>query len=117
MSAICVAWKYLCQSFRFRFGCVFLCFFLIEVVGCAVGASAFELSKTCQEVVGIDFSQHFIDAANEMKTAGEMSYRVMEQGTIFSDHIAKLPADSVPERIVFLQGDACNLREDIGEYS
>jgi hypothetical protein len=52
-----------------------------------------------------------------MKTAGEMTYKVMEQGTIFSDHVAKLPAGTVPERTVFLQGDACNLRDDIGEYN
>lgn len=83
--------------------------------GCAVGASSFELSKTCQEVVGIDFSHHFIDAANEMKTVGAMNYRVLEQGTIFSDHVAKLPVGTIPERIVFLQGDACNLSESIGE--
>lgn len=79
-----------------------------------MGASAFCLSKWCDEVIGIDFSQHFIDAANEMKTVGQMDYRVLEQGTIFSDHVAKLPDGVFPEKVTFLQGDACNLNPDLG---
>ena len=37
-------------------------------VGCAVGGASFMFSKTFDEVVGIDFSQHFIDAANALKS-------------------------------------------------
>lgn len=32
-------------------------------VGCAVGRSSFEMARACHEVVGVDFSQKFVDAA------------------------------------------------------
>src|SRR6056297_2388873 len=32
-------------------------------IGCAVGRSSFELSKVAREVIGIDFSQSFVDVA------------------------------------------------------
>ena len=37
-------------------------------MGCAVGGSCKELAKTFDEVVGIDYAQGFIDAANALKT-------------------------------------------------
>ena len=36
-------------------------------VGCAVGASSFVLGKYFGDVLGVDFSQTFIDAANSLK--------------------------------------------------
>jgi 2-polyprenyl-3-methyl-5-hydroxy-6-metoxy-1,4-benzoquinol methylase len=36
-------------------------------VGCAVGASSFVLGKYFGDVLGVDFSQNFIDAANTLK--------------------------------------------------
>mmetsp|Transcript_24861 Transcript_24861/g.36670 ORF Transcript_24861/g.36670 Transcript_24861/m.36670 type:complete len:279 (-) Transcript_24861:59-895(-) len=85
-------------------------------IGCAVGASAFELSKSCNEVVGIDFSHNFIAAANLMKGVGTMQYSIMEQGKIFSQHEAKLPVGVNPDRVTFSQGDACNLSTSLGTF-
>ena len=48
-------------------------------LGCAVGRSAFELARSCEEVVGVDFSRRFIDAANALKT-GELAYRRTDEG-------------------------------------
>ena len=39
-------------------------------LGCSVGRSTFELARKCREVIGIAYSQAFIDAANRMKTQG-----------------------------------------------
>ena len=36
-------------------------------MGCAVGGTTFELSRHYDEVMGVDFSQAFVDAANFMK--------------------------------------------------
>lgn len=82
-------------------------------VGCSVGRGTFEMTKTFDKVVGVDFSHAFIDAANEVKT-GEPSYEVLEQGSLRTQHAAKLPAGCDASKAQFRQGDACNLG-DIGE--
>ena len=59
-------------------------------IGCAVGGSAFELSRYFSEVVGFDFSAAFIKAANEMKEVGNMTYVSTIEGTIKESRIAKV---------------------------
>jgi len=83
-------------------------------VGCSVGGSAFHLAKHFDEVVGIDFSDHFIAAANVMKEASRMDYDMLQQGDIFSRCSAAVPADIDRSRVHFAQGDACNLSADLG---
>ena len=51
-------------------------------IGCAVGRSSFELAREFEEVVGIDFSQSFIDTCNQLKEDGWMNYSVPEEGDI-----------------------------------
>ena len=36
-------------------------------LGCAVGGASFALSRTFGRVVGLDYSQAFVDAANALK--------------------------------------------------
>ena len=43
-------------------------------LGCAVGRSAFELSKFADEVVGIDFSRSFVDTAEAMRLGETPDY-------------------------------------------
>ncbi|RYD32401.1 MAG: putative 4-mercaptohistidine N1-methyltransferase [Verrucomicrobiaceae bacterium] len=85
-------------------------------IGCAVGRSSFELSKFCQEVTGIDFSHSFVNAAEEMRTAGPLSYQVAEEGRFTSTRTAALPDGAHPGRVRFLQGDAMNLPDDLGTF-
>lgn len=85
-------------------------------LGCAVGRSSFELSKRCQEVIGIDFSQAFIDAAEKIRVTGELAYERLDEGSQTTPLIAKPPAESNPDRISFEQGDAMNLRPDLGVF-
>lgn len=85
-------------------------------LGCAVGRSSFELSKNSREVVGIDFSQSFIEAAEEIRSSGSMAYRLLETGTRSSDGIATLPDGSKADNVRFFQGDAMNLPADLGSF-
>lgn len=85
-------------------------------VGCAVGAATFELAKHCRETIGIDFSQRFIDAAETLRLAGSMPYRVIETGTRAVDALARRPTDVRAEAVSFEVGDAQALRADLGTF-
>lgn len=83
-------------------------------VGCSVGGTTFELSRKF-EVVGIDYSQHFIDAANTMKNFGSMEFEVLKQGKIYQKNcLATLKPECNASRVTFQQGDACQLKESLG---
>ena len=85
-------------------------------IGCAVGGLSFELSKHFNEVVGIDFSQHFIDAANELKSVGKKSYSILKSGEIFFDGEVEVHPSIAREKVSFFQGDACHLDPSIGKF-
>ncbi len=80
-------------------------------VGCAVGGSTFELARSFETVVGIDFSAAFIAAANHLRTNGELSYSVRTEGEQYTTTplLARAPADVDGSRLTFEVGDACNL--------
>ena len=84
-------------------------------IGCAVGGLSFELSKHFPHVTGIDFSHHFVNAANEMKASGRKEYSILKSGQIFYSSEAVIPADVARDRVHFSQGDACNLDPAIGK--
>lgn len=64
-------------------------------IGCSVGRSTFELAADFEEVTGIDYSQAFIDKANELKEKGTVSYRMPVEGDIAVDMVAKINPDIV----------------------
>lgn len=84
-------------------------------VGCSVGGSAFHLAKSFKSVVGVDFSQHFVDAANTLQQQGRMGYDMLQQGERFVSREAHVPADIDRSRVQFLQGDACSLDASLGK--
>lgn len=86
-------------------------------IGCAVGGLSFELTRHFEEVVGIDFSHHFVDAANEMKHKGKLPYDMLEQGTVFSSHEAIVQEEVNRQAVQFYQGDACNLDPSLGKHN
>ena len=53
-------------------------------LGCAVGRSAFELSRSCQEVIGIDFSHAFIAAAQALAGRASIPYERLEEVVLVS---------------------------------
>jgi putative 4-mercaptohistidine N1-methyltranferase len=84
-------------------------------VGCAVGRSTFELGRIFSEVIGIDYSESFIEAAKAIATQGALPYFVRETGTIVKDAEARQP-EGVTARLKFLQGDAQSLPGDLGTF-
>lgn len=85
-------------------------------LGCAVGRSSFELSVTCDEVIGIDFSHAFVRAARELQDGQALTYRQHEEARLHRERTAVVPAHARPERVHFEQGDAMNLRGDLGVF-
>jgi SAM-dependent methyltransferase len=86
-------------------------------IGCAVGRSCFELSKLFQRVVGIDYSVSFINMCNQIVAAnGHIKYEGQLEGDLLQKLSVKLDSDVNLDRIKFEVGDACYLREDLGEF-
>mmetsp|Transcript_31829 Transcript_31829/g.82406 ORF Transcript_31829/g.82406 Transcript_31829/m.82406 type:complete len:314 (-) Transcript_31829:51-992(-) len=85
-------------------------------LGCAVGGASFELAKSFELVVGMDYSQHFVDAANAMKAKGSMRYTAQVEGDIEGEFTASIPEDVEVERVSFVKGDACNLPSKCGPF-
>jgi putative 4-mercaptohistidine N1-methyltranferase len=85
-------------------------------LGCAVGRAAFELARHCGEVVGIDYSHRFVEAAERIRASGGMDYLRLDEGECSTRLRAERPAGIEPGRIRFEQGDAQALREDLGRF-
>ena len=85
-------------------------------LGCAVGRSTFEMARNCQEVVGIDFSHAFINAAEAMRRGDTVFYDRHDEATSVTRLAAHLPDGSDGAKLSFLQGDAMNLADDIGIF-
>lgn len=85
-------------------------------LGCSVGRTSFELSRFCDQVLGIDFSHRFIEAANEIRQSGEIPLLLKREGQL-GDAVTNRLVDGVhPERVGFLQGDAEALPDSIGRF-
>ena len=85
-------------------------------LGCAVGRSSFEMSRTCEKVVGLDFSHRFIAAANQLKNEGMMNYMRLDEGAITTSLTAELPQGIDSSRVEFIQGDAMHLPDHLGRF-
>lgn len=85
-------------------------------LGCAVGRSAFEMSRTCEKVIGLDFSHRFIAAANCLKDEGKVDYSRLDEGSIAARLTAELPDWMDSSRVEFVQGDAMRLPEELGRF-
>lgn len=85
-------------------------------VGCAVGASSFELARSIPEVTGIDFSGAFIRAAEELKNQGSLEATVAFEGRRVQKFTANVTEGVDVSRVSFETGDAMNLRSDLGVF-
>lgn len=85
-------------------------------LGCAVGRSSFELARFCREVVAIDYSRRFIEAAEHLREHGELAYERIDEGTLTTPLIAHVPAEIERARVQFETGDAQDLRDHLGAY-
>ncbi len=85
-------------------------------LGCAVGRSSFELARHAKEVLGIDFSQAFIEAATILAQRGIMVYERADEAARTTSLIAAVPKDINRHRVEFDEGDAMHLSEDLGDF-
>lgn len=85
-------------------------------LGCAVGRSSFELARTAQSVLGIDYSSAFIRAAETLKHEGKLACQVPVEGERTEPFTARVPDDIEPGRVRFETGDATDLRADLGNF-
>lgn len=85
-------------------------------LGCAVGRSTFEMSRTCDHVTGIDFSHAFIGAANRLRAGQPVPYRRLDEAHHSTALRATLPDGIEPGKTTFLQGDAMHLPDDLGSF-
>ena len=85
-------------------------------LGCAVGRSTFELARHCVEVIGIDFSRRFIDAAKVLRADGGLDYQRADEGALTTPCRASVPPEIDRQRVAFEVGDAMNLRAGLGGF-
>jgi len=85
-------------------------------IGCSVGGASFELCREFDQVVGIDFSQAFVDAAEAMIPAGEQPYNTTLQASVTEERTARVDPTVDRTRASFMQGDACALPGDLGTF-
>ncbi len=85
-------------------------------LGCAVGRTSFEMARNCDRVVGMDFSHAFIDAANALMRGEVLNYTRLEEGHVRTELKAIAPERAADGQLDFLQGDAMDLPESLGEF-
>jgi len=85
-------------------------------LGCAVGRSSFELAAAGAEVIGIDYSSVFIDAAQKLQCIGRLAHDRHDEAATTSNLTAEVPANLPRDRVRFETGDAMNLRADLGVF-
>ena len=85
-------------------------------LGCAVGRSAYELAGVCSSVVGVDYSQSFVDAAEHIRRGAVLPYERLDEGAAVTSLSAARPPGSHGEGIAFEQGDAMDLRADLADF-
>jgi SAM-dependent methyltransferase len=84
-------------------------------LGCAVGRSAYELSRSSAETLGIDFSNSFVRAAAAM-AQGPLIYQRLDEAHARTELLARLPAGVPAGNVSFETGDAMDLRADLGNF-
>ncbi len=85
-------------------------------LGCAVGRSTYEMSRSCDEVIGMDFSHAFVNAARKIGEAGSAAYTRRDEAHEVTSLEARLPDGVFPGRVSFFQGDAMALPADLGNF-
>lgn len=78
-------------------------------LGCAVGRASFELARTFNHVIGLDYSDAFIGAAEALRKNKELPYSRWETGRHRTPMVATIDNKLSTDGIDFVQGDASNL--------
>ena len=82
-------------------------------IGCSVGRSAFEFARHFTHVDAIDFSARFIQSGVRLQQGDEVHYEIPTEGDLTvprSISLDRLGLADTGSRVLFMQGDACNLK-------
>jgi len=88
-------------------------------IGCSVGRSAFEFARFFGHVDAIDFSARFIQAGVRLQQGDEVLYEIPTEGELTTNRAVSLERIGLSDaaaRVLFMQGDACNLKEIFTDY-
>jgi putative 4-mercaptohistidine N1-methyltranferase len=88
-------------------------------LGCAVGRTAFELGRVFDEVVGVDLSSRFVEAASSLKQDGAIDFFRRDQGELGERVTVSLESVDLAraaQKVSFATGDACQLAEEHRDY-
>jgi len=84
-------------------------------VGCAVGGATFQLARTFDEVIGVDLSEQFIEAAEEIRLSGELAFRRRDEGDLYTSLAVSIGSD-LRDRVRFRRADACSLPAEYVDF-
>ena len=82
-------------------------------IGCSVGRSAFEFARFFSHVDAFDFSARFIQSGVRLQQGNDVIYEVPTEGELTISRtisLDRLGLEQVGSRVLFMQGDACNLK-------
>lgn len=85
-------------------------------IGCAVGGATFELARSFQHALGIDYSHAFVQAAQDMRETGTRQYTAVVEGNISCTYTASVDKEIPRSRTRFMQGDACSLPDNLAQF-
>jgi putative 4-mercaptohistidine N1-methyltranferase len=88
-------------------------------IGCSVGRSAFEFARYFRHVDAVDFSARFIQSGVRLQQGDEVLYEVPTEGELTAGRavsLDRLGLADVGGRVLFMQGDACNLKATYADY-
>jgi putative 4-mercaptohistidine N1-methyltranferase len=70
-------------------------------IGCGVGATTFELSRSFLRVIGVDSTKVYINAAKTLKDRGWMRYSSTSEGDLTTEHSSVVDEDIERDRVNF----------------
>ena len=88
-------------------------------IGCSVGRSAFEFARFFAHVDAVDFSARFILSGVRLQHGDEVLYEVPTEGELTTGRaisLDRLGLTKAGKRVLFMQGDACNLKANYTDY-
>jgi 5-histidylcysteine sulfoxide synthase/putative 4-mercaptohistidine N1-methyltranferase len=88
-------------------------------IGCSVGRSAFEFARFFQHVDAVDFSARFIQSGVRLQQGSDLIYEIPTEGELTlsrTTSLDRMGLADVGSRVLFMQGDACNLKTIYAGY-
>ncbi|MCW5716112.1 MAG: 5-histidylcysteine sulfoxide synthase [Bauldia sp.] len=88
-------------------------------IGCAVGRFSFEIAGAFDRVDAVDFSARFIQVPSNLQRTGRQQYAIQDEGELVRHREVRLDDFAFRDaahKVVFAQGDACNLADKYGGY-